>query len=648
MTLHRRLMLAVIGLILFLLIANLLITTYNARLNIYEQLKVHAQDTATSLGFSMSQAAINQDNVQMTLMVDAIFDRGYYRRITYRDIEGNEKIKKELSLEMSDVPDWFVYWLPLPEPQGVAEVSSGWNQLGEIEVVSHPGFAYRDLWRSFKEQIWLYLVTAVMCYGLLGLGLRYVLEPLRRVEEQADAICRREFPVQDDLPAIPELRRMVVAMNRMVAKVKSMFQHQLELNDHLYQQLNTDPVTGLDNRQSFDKRFSSYLSSEKSASSGLLMLVQAGNLQAINMGGGRQEGDDYLCGVAACLTAALGDNDSVIVSRHAGADFAVFVPAVAESESRELMDHTYSALQEMDWANDDMQSVYIGALFIPKLQEASNFMALADTALSQAQNEQKSGCYWHKVDKAERSLSASEWAELIKTGIEEQALLFHYQPVWKVLHGEKSLLFNEVMIRMNVEGEERPAGFFMPMATRLNMLPAIDTLVLKQLEEQQDNLPEHLCINVSVASIENQEFVERVKHFLQQYPGLAKRLTFELPANALSFAKKAIRSFADIVKLNGASLSLHHFGKGSSEFDYLQTLPVDYLKIDRFFIQQVEKDPDTRFFVRSLVTIAESCDVTILAEGVETAEQWEALIELGVMGGQGYWLGKPSAQAVVG
>ena len=647
MTLHRRLMLAVISLILFLLIANLLITTYNARLNIYEQLKVHAQDTATSLGFSLSQAALDQDDVQMTLMVDAIFDRGYYRRIVFRDLEGNQKLQRELSLEMSDVPSWFVRWLPIPEPHGVAQVSSGWNQLGEIEVVSHPGFAYRDLWRSFKEQIWLFLVTAALCYGLLGLGLRYVLQPLKQVEQQADAICRREFPVQDNLPAIPELRRMVVAMNRMVDKVKAMFQHQVELNEHLYQQLNTDPVTGLANRQSFDKRFSSYASSEKSASSGVLMLVQAGDLLAINRGGGRQEGDDYLCSIAECLMAELGDNEQAIVSRHAGADFAVFVPALSEVESQELMDALYTSLQEMDWANDDLQAVFIGALYIPKLQDGSNFMALADTALSQAQSEQKSGCYWHKVDKSERTLSAHEWADLIKRGISEQSLLFHFQPVWKVLHGDKSLLFNEVMIRMVVDGHERPAGFFMPMATRLNMLPAIDILVLQQLEDRQDDLPEHLCINLSVASIEDEYFISRLQAFLTQYPTLAPRLTFELPANSLSFAKKAVRTFAELVKGYGASLSLHHFGKGSSEFDYLQTLPVDYLKIDRCFIQQVDQDADARFFIRSLVSIAESCDVTILAEGVETREQWQALIELGVMGGQGYWLGKPSADAVV-
>jgi len=93
---------------------------------------------------------------------------------------------------------------------------------------------------------------------------------------------------------------------------------------------------------------------------------------------------------------------------------------------------------------------------------------------------------------------------------------------------------------------------------------------------------------------------------------------------------------------------LHHFGRGSSEFAYLQTLPVDCLKIDRQFIQQVVTDADTRFFIRSLVAIANSCDIKILAEGVETEQQWQALVDLGIQGGQGYWLGKPSLEHIIG
>lgn len=652
MTLHRRLILAVILLVLFLLTANLVITLNNSRLNMYEQLKVHAQDTATSLGFSLSQAALDKDNVQMTLMIDAIFDRGYYRRIQFRDIEGKVSINRELPLTAVDVPPWFIQWLPLPEPSGSAQVSSGWYQLGEIEVVSHSGFAYQDLWQSFVEQVWLFLVTTVLCYGLLGLGLKFVLTPLRRVEEQANAICQKEFPVQDPLPSIPELRNVALAMNRMVGKLKEMFSYHIDLNERLNQQLNTDAITGLSNRQDFDARFNAALAGDRAAASGMLMLVRTGDLQAMNLHLGRQEGDDYLRAIARSLQSSLNDmlevSQHCLLSRHSGADFAIFVPSIHELESQELMKRVFSGLQELEWQNDEMESVFIGALFIPQLTEKMNFMALADVALSQAQSEGGSGCFWRKASEGEKALSAGEWSDLIRTAIREDLFYFHFQPVWQLVHGQKSLLFNEVMTRMRVGDKEYAAGAFMPMAMRCDLLPSIDTLVVKELVASLQLLPENICVNCSVASIEDEDFLRVVDTALSENSVLASRLTFELPANGLSFAEESVRHFADMIKRRGANLSLHHFGRGNAEFAYLQTLPVDYLKIDRHFIQHVVSDPDTRFFVRSLVAIAHSCDITILAEGVETEEQWQALIDLGIQGGQGYFLGKPSSEHIIG
>ncbi len=652
MTLHRRLIFAVILLILFLLAANLVITLNNSRLNMYEQLKIHAQDTATSLGFSLSQAALDKDDVQMGLMIDAIFDRGYYRRIQLRDVEGKVTVNRELPVSAVDVPDWFIAWLPLPEPSGGAHVTSGWFQLGEVEVVSHPGFAYQDLWQSFVEQVWLFLVTAVLCYGLLGLGLRLVLNPLKKVEEQANAICQKEFRVQDPLPNIPELRSVVVAMNRMVIKLKEMFHYHVDLNERLSQQLNADPITNLSNRQDFDQRFDACLSSDRAAASGALMLVKAGDLQSLNMRLGRQEGDEYLRAIAGALDASLQDymasSKDCLLSRHSGADFAVFVPALSEHESQELMERIYASLQELEWQNDEMEAIFIGALYIPVLSVSANFMALADAALSQAQSEGGSGCYWHKVDKHERSLSAGEWSSLIREAIRDESFCFHFQPVWQLVHGQKSLLFNEVMARMRVGDTEYSAGAFMPMATRFNLLPEIDRLVIKDLVGGLQLLPENICVNCSIASIEDSDFIVHVESLLGKNASLASRITFELPANGLSFAQAAVRDFAAMIKRYGASLSLHHFGRGNAEFAYLQSLPVDYLKIDRHFIGHVVTDPDTRFFIRSLVAIANSCDITILAEGVETEEQWQALIDLGIQGGQGYWLGKPSSEHIIG
>lgn len=654
MTLQRRLIITISLLLILLLTANMLVMIYNARQNIYQQLQVHAQDTATSLGFSISQAALAKDTVQVSSMIDVIYDRGYYRSIVYSDLEGNDILRREQPILVEDVPRWFTRWLSLPEPSGDAAVSSGWFQLGSLTVTSHPGFAYRDLWRSFKDQLWLYLLTIVLCYGLLGVGLKMILRPLKKVEEQAEAICRREFRVQESLPNIPELYSVVSAMNRMVEKVRVMFGHQVELNDRLHQQLRTDEVTGLSNRHDFDDRLIAYTRSERTANNGLLMLMQVGDLQQINRNGGRQDGDDYLVAVSSCLNQHLQSYHDAICSRHSGADFAIFVPAINEAEGKDLMAQLYGGLQSIEWSGEKIQPIYLGAVYVANLNEQVNekkvnLLAAADTALNEARNERQGGCYWQLLSQLSEQVifNNSQWLDLINTALDRQAFTFRYQPVWHLVHGQKQLIFNEVLTHLTLDGNDYAASVFMPVAMRLQLMPLFDTKMLETLLGRPLELPDKICINISTAALESEHFMVELEARLKSQSALASRLVFELAANSLSVAEQRVREFALMVKRYGAGLSLHHFGRGTAEFAFMQSLPLDYLKIDRCFIQNIVEDKDSQFFVKSLVTIAQSCDVTVLAEGVETEDQWNKLITLGIQGGQGYWLGRPQADPVI-
>jgi diguanylate cyclase (GGDEF)-like protein len=658
-------MLAISLLLIGLLVANMFVTVYNARQNIYQQLEVHAQDTATSLGFNLSQAALlndvalEQDVAKIRLMVDVIFDRGYYRRIVYRNLEGEDVVRKEAPLNLKGVPLWFTNWVSIPEPRGSAVVSSGWFQLGEVVVVSHPGFAYGDIWRTFKKQLGLFLFSIALCYGLLSVSLKFILRPLRQLEDQAEAVYRREF-IQFPLPNIPELKRVAVAMNRMSAKVKSMFSHQIELNDRLHQRLCTDEVTGLANRYDFDERLESYIKSERTDNMGMLMLMQVGDLLAINLNEGRAQGDVYLQAIATYLKESLTGFPGAMCSRHSGADFAVFIPSITADESKQLMEQFYNHLQAMEWIQtmewnaEHRQLIYLGVVYASDLSEQVgrqqlNLLIAADAALNQARNDQHSGYHWQLLAKAADAdmLSASHWSALIREALSQQAFDFKYQPIWQVetasSEHKKELLFNEVLTHLSINGEDYSASVFMPMAMRLQLMPEFDRQVIDAIFKLDDIGDGEFCINISTAALEDEEFISAVETHLASHPKLAARIIFELPANSLSLIETAVRNFAHMVKRYNAKLSLHHFGRGTAEFAFMQSLPLDYLKIDRCFIQSIVDDLDAQFFVRSLVTIGQGCDVVVLAEGVETEAQWLKLIELGIQGGQGFWLGRPQA-----
>jgi len=649
-TLFRQLIFAVTFLIVLLMSGNLVVSVANARGYLFEQMQVHAQDTATSLGLTISHAAKGKDDAQIQSFVDVVFDRGYYRDIIYSSLSGDVTVKRHLPITVEGVPAWFVELVDLPEPEGRAEVVSGWFRLGELVVVSHPGYAYRDLWRVFCEQLWLFLFIAVLSYGLVGIGLRYLLRPLAKVEAQAEAICRREFPVQEDLPRTPELRRMVVAMNRMVTKIQSMFQEQVELTESLHRKAYLDPVTQLSNRRDFDSRFEAFIKSERGGSPGIMLLINLSGLQQFNERFGRDAGDQRMAELAKMMHSRTDGLDGAILSRRGGADLCAFIPVVDLEEGKGVAASVFEGLVSMSWLNKDADlDVHMGASFTAQVMLGNELLKQADSALRQAQQLGLRHYHWYQQSSDTQVRSGQEWRNILVRAIEDQSFDFHLQPIFAA--DGTTLQQQEALCRLTFEGEVLSAGVFLPMAERFDLSPAIDRVMIQLLAAYVGSLEDRssvpmLCINLSPRSVGNSEFVLWLLGFLDQNPSFAKQLMIELPEQALVLNEAAVRSFAEQTVAVGAQISLDHFGSSASAFHYLQSLPLAALKIDRQFVQGIEQKEDNQFFIKSLLHIAHSCDVALRAEGIETQAEWQQLVALGVDGGQGYLLGEPRAVSV--
>lgn len=643
MTLFRQLIIVITIMMCSLLAVNLVISVLNARLYFHEQMQNHAEDTATSLALTLSRPAAQADDAQVRSLVDVIFDRGYYSNITFRkSATGQPAIQREAPVSVEGIPEWFVEMIDLPQPIGNAEVLAGWRILGDVTVIGNPGYAYRDLWRVYQQYIYIFLITAVVCYILVGLGLRYLLLPLTRVETQAEAICRREFPVQDNLPNTVELRRVVIAMNRMVQKVQSMFQEQVGLTESLYKQAHLDSVTQLSNRRDFDARLAAFIESEKSGNRGVLFLLQINGLIEFNDLHGRDRGDECLVSIAGTLNEVV-SMPGAIIGRRSGADFSVFVPDLEEAEARTLAEEVIGALSRRSWYQSKELVPYLGASFSESISRDNSMLVQADMALRQAQHHGEGGGHWLLVDEeqADNARPAREWADLIADAIERRTFIFHYQPVYGV-GGE--LVHLEVLCRLREGNELLSAGVFWPMVERFHMSADLDRVLIEMLAEQNPAGGSVLCVNLSPNSLRNENFLPWLEGFLTSNAEFAKRLQFELPAQILEADETILRGVVNTFAPMCAGVSLDHFGVAGSEFMHLQSINLRMLKVDMRFTHSMDPKSDSRFYVETLLKIARSCDLTLFAEGIETEEQWQAVQELGLDGGQGYYLGRPSDQ----
>ena len=336
MTLFRQLLLAVMVLMALLYGVNSAISLSSARALIDGQMAVHAADAATALAVAISQNRAVEDVPLLEALFNALSDSGYYQRVELVDPQGRTLIRREFPAAGSAVPDWFLRWMALPERIGRADVVSGWTRAGEVVVVSHPGRAYRQLWQLAGRQLGGFALATVV-FSLLGaLALRRLLVPLERVAAQADAVREQRFEVQQRLPRAPELRSLVEAMNRMVARLGELFAGQAGLIADLRRAAAVDAVTGLANRADFDARLQALIEDAGGKRDGMLGILALDDLAQVNARWGRTEGNALLRAIGAELGDLLEACPGALLARRQGAEFAIFVPDLSDAEADAL------------------------------------------------------------------------------------------------------------------------------------------------------------------------------------------------------------------------------------------------------------------------------------------------------------------------
>lgn len=651
MSLRRKLMLWIILLLMFLLAGNLIVSVVNSKSYYIKQMSALSEDTATSLGLTISHAVKAGDIVQVEAMVNVIFDRGYYLSITYNDLKGNVLVSRARKIAVEGVPDWFTHLVEIPSLSGSAEVASGWFRLGELHVVSHPGYAYQELWNSFISQLWLFLFAVVFAYGALGLSIRKMLSPLSLLETQANAVCREEFMLIERRPLSSEFSTLVDASNRMVNKIQLLFRGQVELTKILRQEAYIDSITGLPNRDEFDAQVSSYIESNRLCGGSALILCTLRELGMINVKYGREAGDEWLRSVAQSLESVLVSWPTAIVGRRNGADFGIFIPGLMAEDIDNVMSHLIMDIKCVSEALKSSKGIFhrpaqFGIALSSGGVRLSALLATADQAMRVAQSKDIFYDVQLSGDRLGSIRAANEWLPIIETTIEHKTLEFMFQKqFWRDSEEPSSLSLPiyEVFSRLRVNDELISAGIFWPLVERFRLEETLDRLVIERILgvlNQQKRIC--LSVNVSFVASSRPEFHDWLREYLSSFDrSITSRLTLEFPERVLCQSIAVFRHLVPILKSVGVSICVARFGLMPSSIGYLQELNVDSVKIDRRFIFDIYRHQANRFYVKILIQVAHSFSLKIYADGIEQLDDQVILREMGINGMQGYLLSEP-------
>ena len=433
-----------------------------------------------------------------------------------------------------------------------------------------------------------------------------------------------------------------------VVGVATDISHTKEKDSHIERLTYFDSLTGLPNRAKFMNTLHGKMEQRKATNSFLLVArLDINRFQDINNVHGTAVGDQILTMLGHRLEDAAGRRG--IVSRFAGDDFAIAVSALASAEEAQELANKISQIanQPVELNGESIAlSTVMGAAIAPNDGEVSEkLVSYAELALVQARDDgQVLGFYELGMNEAfrERAYLEQELAAALRTG----GLSVAYQPVVRTL--DQSLVGFEALARWPHPelGMISPAKF-VPLAESTGLIGELGRFVLRSACAQAASWnqssagPIMVAVNVSARQMDDDSFVEEVAAVLAETGLPAECLELEVTESVIMSDFEAIRSRLQRLRDLGVHVAVDDFGTGYSSLAVLKQLPVSKLKVDRSFVQDLNTSEEGDAIVAAILELAQSMNLSVTAEGVETPEQLEFLRARQCQTVQGYLISPP-------
>lgn len=634
-----------IALITFIGASWVSIDTTRTYLN--EQMKSHAQDAATSVGLSISPYMDEDNSMIVETMIVAIFDSGYYQKVSLADVDGNIVISHENNRVIDGVPTWFINFFELTPPIMSTEVNNGWEIGGVLSFQSHIGSSYEKLWQHAKNNFYSSLLIVLFSFFVAHLILRSVLNPLSQVEAQAISVSKKNFTFIKKLPMTRELKTVINAMNIMVSNTQASFDLVTKQANKLTNELFIDDLTQLGNRRAFESQLKISINDMQPNDSATLGFVQLHSLQNINTELGYKAGDDYVCQAAQLLTDQLSVFIGAKVYRISGGSFFFTIDNVGE-EVRQLCKNINNEFSLLNSTYYESGFGKLVASTYNNTETLSVLLSKLDTLLTQENSATPLGEVYSD-NNIQTPYGFREWSALIDNLVKTNHIEFTFQPIVflpqnQTSHnyvgnntlGKDDVLYYELFSKFLHNNEIVANNQLYSMAERTNKSQKLDELVLSKLACLTNvNLDSRIAINLTHQSLHSAGFRLWLADFIEKHKSNLPHLVFEINEEAILASIDSSMHFIQFVKSLGIEVCIDRFGASFTSFKYLKGLDVDYLKIDGAYIHELEEHLENKSFIQAVTQIGHSVGIKILTSHVESLETKQLLSELDCDGLQG-------------
>lgn len=647
MSLSKQLMMLISAMFLAIFAVNFILSLSSIRYYLEVESETHAQDTATSLGLSLrpfliernklygdgepDPKALENNRALLETMVNPIFDRGYYKQILLKDIDGTVLVEKTNPTTFTTVPEWFVNLLPMSTATVHSDIDIGWIIGGQVQVSIHPGFGYLKLWEQAKHTS---QISAAMLLGvliLMAILIRLLLNPLRKIEKLALQISEGKYPTIE-LPWTTEIRSVASAMNLMSGKIERVISNLNERLQEASKHLHTDALTGLATRITFETSMKERFMSNKE---GHLFVIRIDDLAEYAKSHSTERVDDLIKDFTHAIlntTEAFGLGEAPLF-RIVGAEFVLVCESLNKDQADALCKALSDAFETLGTTYEKPGMGHIGGVAFDPRSTTAALISAATEAHEKARIIGNNAYAFS--DGAENARTIGEWHDLVTTAIKDSRFDISYAfQAYALEEGrENEILIEEALSQIKDDQDQLvPIGTFVSIAETSGRITEFDHKVVEAVLDHIDRakVSHQIAVNLSMSSLRDNRFRRKLFDLLEARAEAAKHLTFSVTAYAATQDLDSFSSFITFAHRAGTRVMLKRYESRLIAVDKLGTYQVDFIRLARHYTEDLLKDSEKQLLVESMRDVGELLNVVIIAESVKDDADLDRLKQIGI------------------
>jgi len=532
------------------------------------------------------------------------------------------------------------------------------EKIGTVSIYISDKVMQAELNKIIVESLVDMLITSLLMIVFLFIAIRlFILKPL---SSMVSVISNSD---DDGIPLsyVPEFKAREIfalasTMNTMIKSIRAFKIALLEQHNQLRAQKNAlqyqathDALTGLANRVFFSERLEYAIEKSKIHNMRMaLLFVDLDHFKEINDSLGHEAGDKVLSIVTQRLKHTVVKEESL--ARFGGDEFTVIIEELQNLEEVSLLaDKILNVL--LAPIAVDHHELYVGcsigiSLYPDNGDTTQDLLKYADAAMYAAKNEGRNNVRYYSSEMTTRALERVVMETSLRAGLKNEEFVVYFQPQ---VNGKENRLFGmEALVRWNspTVGLVSPAAFI-PIAESTGLIVELDRYVMKHAMTQiaqwyKEGLnPGILSMNLTMKQLQQKDFIEYLKTLLAETGCSIEWVELEVTEDQIMIhPDEAIDILREISRF-GVKIAVDDFGTGYSSLSYLKKLPINKLKIDQSFVRELPDDEEDVAITKAIIAMAQSLNLDVIAEGVETVEQKDFLVQNGCINIQGYFYSKP-------